>query len=652
MPIDRAATLRQAEKLLRQGKLDLAIGEYLRLVEEQPRDWNTGNLLGDLYVRAGQMDSAIGQFARIAESLHTEGFLSKAAALYKKILKLRPDDDRALVAAGELAAEQSLLADARGFLSTAITTRRARGDVKGALALIIRVGALDKGDVAARLAAADARHQLDDLPGAIDELNDLTTMLLDAGRDTDAVAPLRQLATLDPGGKRAPRELARILVQQGELTDAAQYLTMDVVADDPALMLVAADVRLKNGDTASGLEMVDTLLASDPTAIDRVRTLADGLVDRDRDTAFDIVDRVVSVRIAEGNWHAAEDVLRGFVERAPAHVPALTRLVEVCVDGNLESATFDAQGLLADAYLQAGAAAEAKYVAEDLVTRQPWERAHFDRLRAALAAAGEADPDRALANWLADTPSFGMGDEFRVDAPESDPAMLVPSFDQRTPDALSTSPASSPARAARPNPFAIDLDLVLGSSADEALVDEEPDEEDGVEEDLSGAIDTIPASPPPVVDARASAPTADIESVFESMREQATHRSPDEAADVAYARGAAFLEAGQADAAIDQLRLAMRAPARRFAAASLLARAYQQAGRTADAIEWLGHAVDVPGIAAADRFDTLHRLADLLESTGESASALAVCLELQADAGDFRDVVARIARLSRAQSGG
>src|SRR6266849_9424301 len=54
--IDRAATLRNAEKLLRTGKLEPAIAEYLRVVEAQPRDWNTSNTLGDLYVKANQTD--------------------------------------------------------------------------------------------------------------------------------------------------------------------------------------------------------------------------------------------------------------------------------------------------------------------------------------------------------------------------------------------------------------------------------------------------------------------------------------------------------------------------------------------------------------------------------------------------------------------
>jgi Flp pilus assembly protein TadD len=46
--IDREATLKQADKLVRQGKLDGAIAEYVRLVDEYPTDWNAINALGDL----------------------------------------------------------------------------------------------------------------------------------------------------------------------------------------------------------------------------------------------------------------------------------------------------------------------------------------------------------------------------------------------------------------------------------------------------------------------------------------------------------------------------------------------------------------------------------------------------------------------------
>ena len=104
MPIDREQTLKRAEKLLRQGRLEAAIAEYGQVVAEYPRDWTTANLLGDLYVRAGQIGAACQQYARIAEHLAGDGFVAKAAALYKKVIKLNPSDEAGLLRSAELAA--------------------------------------------------------------------------------------------------------------------------------------------------------------------------------------------------------------------------------------------------------------------------------------------------------------------------------------------------------------------------------------------------------------------------------------------------------------------------------------------------------------------------------------------------------------------
>ena len=113
-----------------------------------------------------------------------------------------------------------------------------------------------------------------------------------------------------------------------------------------------------------------------------------------------------------------------------------------------------------------------------------------------------------------------------------------------------------------------------------------------------------------------------------------------------------MIEVGQFDESIEQLRHAMRSPQRCFTAASTLSRVFEQQQRLDDALQWLGHAVGAPGVGRAERFDALYRMASLLETTGRAASALAIRLELQSEAGNYRDLDVRIERLSRAQGGG
>ena len=96
-PFDREAALKAAEKALKTGKVEAAIAEYVKVVEAQPRDWNSANTLGDLYVRAQKIDKGLEQYTRIADHLAEEGFYPKAGALFKKILKLKPDNEYALL---------------------------------------------------------------------------------------------------------------------------------------------------------------------------------------------------------------------------------------------------------------------------------------------------------------------------------------------------------------------------------------------------------------------------------------------------------------------------------------------------------------------------------------------------------------------------
>ena len=48
----------------------------------------------------------------------------------------------------------------------------------------------------------------------------------------------------------------------------------------------------------------------------------------------------------------------------------------------------------------------------------------------------------------------------------------------------------------------------------------------------------------------------------------------------------------------------------------------------------------------------MYELGEVLEAVGETARALAVFRELQAATGAYRDVITRVERLSRVQSGG
>jgi tetratricopeptide (TPR) repeat protein len=761
VPIDRTGILRNAEKLLRQGKLDLAIAEYLRIVEDQPRDWNTANILGDLYQRAGQTDKAVEQFIRIADSLNEEGFLPKAGALYKKVLKLRPDHEHALIQGAEIAASQGLLADARSYLNAVAERRRHRGDQRGTAQIRIRLGSLDPADFEARANAARARAEIGDAQGALSDLKAIAAELTAKGREADAIEVLREAALINPedeeirerllavyiaagdfararqcaasadqfkalaaaldaGGHpdhalEALREaarldpadtplrshLARAFVARGDMAAAAEYLTVETAGDDPQLLLTVAEIHLRSGRVDEGLVIVRRLLDEDPSRREAIALLGWNMAEQAPEAAFRVVELAADVAVAQGDWPGAAAALQEFVTRVATHIPALMRLVEICVDGGLEATMYSAQAQLADAYIAAGAAAEARYIAEDLVAREPWEKANVERFRRALVLLGEPDPDALIAERLSGQVPFtstdlSFGDLSFDDEPVT-PAKAPPAAHPPEPEPVHVPAQSAKAehrrRAPEPEPApepektppppvqpraaakknktrreeashfelssnAIDLDSILGGFNKPARQEEVVEEEHTVENaevDLSVVLDDIKPSakqPPPRAAEAARPPDqpADLDGVFAQLRDKASKQV--DAAEAQYRKGLALRDAGRIDEAMTALQEASRAPRLRFQTASLLGRMYRERKAVPQAIDWFERAAEAPAPTAEEGHLLLYELADLLESTGEVARALAICLELQADIGEYRDVSKRIDRLSKVQTRG
>ena len=71
-----------------------------------------------------------------------------------------------------------------------------------------------------------------------------------------------------------------------------------------------------------------------------------------------------------------------------------------------------------------------------------------------------------------------------------------------------------------------------------------------------------------------------------------------------------------------------------------------------EGVEWLERAAEAPAPSPEEGHRVLYELAGALEVKGESARALAVLMELEAEADGYRDVRTRITYLARGQETG
>jgi len=711
--MDRAAILKNAEKLLRQGKLNPAISEYLKIVEEQPRDWNTANILGDLYVRGKQLDKAVDQFVRIADDLRDQGFLPKAGAIYKKILKIKPDDEHALLQGAEIAAVQGLLADARSYLNAVKERRRTKGDTRGVAQITIRLASLDPEDTPARINGARARVELKDAEGALRDFKELAAELSEkgkqaeavqvldeaaklkpddpetrerlfkvhleagdyvrareyastaeqckdmasrfegSGRPDEAIGMLQEAARLDPSDLALQTHLARVFIAKGDAVAAANYLTAESAGSDPQLLLTVAEARIRAGRTDEGISVARRVIELGPDHRQEVAKVGWAVSEQWPGVGYQLVEMAADAAAAESDWPAAAAALQEFVTRVPSHIPALMRLVEVTVDGRLEATMYAAQAQLTDAYISAGSAAEARFIAEDLVAREPWDRANIERFRRALLLSGELDPDAIIAERLSGESPFMSTDlTFSEELPNLEPEPVAADEPPAIEAAADSQPmtdvaepqATESAEPAEETP----LHKSKSKSRSKGKSTEPPAAElhgdgadlDGV--DLNVALD----------DDQPARPSGNLDSVFARLRSDLSRRPGEASADEQYRHGLASYEAGHLDEAIVDLEAAAQSPRLRFSSASLVGQIYQKRGMTPKAIEWFERAAEAPPTSVEDGRGLLYDLADALESSGDVSRALAIYLELHAEAGNYRDVSARVDRLAKVQARG
>jgi tetratricopeptide (TPR) repeat protein len=295
-----------------------------------------------------------------------------------------------------------------------------------------------------------------------------------------------------------------------------------------------------------------------------------------------------------------------------------------------------AQAQLADAYLAAGQGTEARVITEDLVAREPWVRANIERFRRALIMLGTADPDAVIAERLSGESPFLSTIDFGPlsdTLPESASGDAPPAFEDA---------AESPEPPAPPAVETTATDLPDFSADLPELPDLPPQPESPRpaplgEVDLSDALSGM------------NKPQA-LEEVFDGMRSKAMRDSQVQDARAQYAAAIEHANSGRLDEAVAAFDAASRVPMMRWQAGTRLGRLHIARGDLQQGVDWLERAAQAPPPTEEDGHAVMYELADALERLGESARALAVLMELHSDAGAYRDLEARIDRLSKVQT--
>jgi tetratricopeptide (TPR) repeat protein len=385
MAFDKAKVVRAAEKYLSQGNITAAIKEYSQLIEQDPDDFTTLNMLGDLYVRAGHNQQAAGCFARIAEHYREQGFVLKAIAMFKKLDRMSPGQTETAHTLATLYDMQGLNVEARAqYLIVAEAYTRA-GHAQKALEVLRKVADLDPNNTEVRLRLAEGylREGLSD--EAVRAFTEAGTQFHAQRADWKALQAYQSALKLRPADIPALQGLVHSHIALGTADDAAEVVERALVQepDNVEMLRLLAKAYFKAQDAPAAERVTTTLVeqkaASYESFVDVARLY---LKVSDTEAAVRVLTSITEQMLTGREEGQLLKLLDEALMRDPEQVNALRLLARIHAwrrdDENL-------RGVL-ERLLEAAEASDfiqdQRYALEQLVRIAPEQTTYIDRLQA------------------------------------------------------------------------------------------------------------------------------------------------------------------------------------------------------------------------------------------------------------------------------
>ena len=382
MTFRKAKHVETAQKLLGQGKIPQAIGEYQHILKAEPTDQVTLMTVGDLYVRQGNAPEASTYFERLAQVFLDEGFITKGIAIYKKIAKLTPDALAPLDRLAELYVQQGVMSEARPiYIQIAEAHLRAKQPEK-AVEVLRRLLDLEPDNLRVQMRLAELYQTIGQKAEAARAYTVAAHRVFEKGENDAALALLDRALELDKTSGRATTLKARVVAAMGRPADGAKLLEgLPDVEKGELTTALLLELYQQAGQPARAVEIAKRVLAKSPQKFDLGLRLIDSLLEAgEPDQTLGLADTIRGPMTEAGEKEKLAQVLGSLAERLPKRLEPREWLVILYRESSDAFRLTEALDQLGDAAVSAGELGRAQEVFEELLEREPQNEHNRRRL--------------------------------------------------------------------------------------------------------------------------------------------------------------------------------------------------------------------------------------------------------------------------------
>jgi len=380
----KTKVIKRAEKFIKQGRVENAIVEYQKLIEENSRDWGLINMVGDLYARLGKKEAALEYFEKIADHYAKDGFFLKAIAIYKKMTKLNPEFPDGYVRLAELYGKQGLPMETRVNYLEAAKLYLRKAQAKQAREIYESLVKLEPENYKLRLNLAEFFLQQGEGSRAVDEFRAIATKLMAKGEISEAKGVLERIYHMEPDNVDLVSSLADVYFKEGRTDKAIEILERTLLnhPDNTRLLNKLGELLIKQNCLQEAEEKFKRALSLEPENLSAKFNL--GVISSERgelEEAYQLMEPLIDFNISQKREKDAIAQLNALLMRDPSHIGALHKLAEVYTSLSEVEELTKILNKLTDIYLEKGLQAKGMAVLERLVDLEPDNVEYSRKLR-------------------------------------------------------------------------------------------------------------------------------------------------------------------------------------------------------------------------------------------------------------------------------
>jgi pilus assembly protein FimV len=400
MAYNKSKYVEAAQKLLNQGKVVQAIAEYQQILKYEPRDQVTLMTIGELYIRQGETFQAIEYFERLAQLFVSDGFLTKAIAVYKRISKLAPEEVRPLEKLADLYVQQGVMSEARPLFLQLAELHLKNGKQPDAIALLKKLLLAEPDNLRIQIRLADLYQAMGQSGEALESYVQAAQRALARGDQAECERLADKALQINAKNFDALIVKARSYSSAGNTTKAAEILERVPDLDkggEPAELLLDLYLKSSKWDEASALAL--RIFSHDEKNFTATQKVTEGFLESGQgERAMSMLSRIRIPMIDAGEHEGVANLLQSLAIHLPGRLEPLEWLVDTFGRTSDSFRLPDALANLGDALVASGKTERAKEIFEQLVDRDPENDSAKRKLKEVLRKMGvlPAEPKAAV----------------------------------------------------------------------------------------------------------------------------------------------------------------------------------------------------------------------------------------------------------------